>query len=204
MEEMRTNEIMMTIMTNTNNIISLNGDATATPPTSGSVMDLMTRNTNIDGQITTVNDTIATQTTTVDTQTSDNGDNQTLLDSLTPMVEMNAALTDYYNRNASPITFDQSIIEMLDGTEFCVADGVPFELYATLASTGMTNAFVMDLSLRDVADMNTIYAASQVPTTLNNPIVSRDRDMSILYKGVGTGQPVSLYYGAVSNPTSMN
>lgn len=93
---------------------------------------------------------------------------------------------------------------MLDGTEFCVAAGVPFELYATLASTGMTNAFVMDLSLRDVADMNTIYAASQVPTTLINPIVSRDRDMSILYKGVGTGQPVSLYYGAVSNPTSMN
>ena len=103
---MRTNEIMMTIMTNTNNIISLNGDATAVPPTSGSVMDLMTRNTNIDGQITTVNDTISTQTTTVGTQTTDNGDNQTLLDSLTPMVENNAALTDYYNRNASPITFD--------------------------------------------------------------------------------------------------
>lgn len=106
MEEMRTNEIMMTIMTNTNNIISLNGDATAVPPTSGSVMDLMTRNTNIDGQITTVNDTIAAQTSTVDTQTTDNGDNQTLLDSLTPMVEMTAALTDYYNRNESPITFD--------------------------------------------------------------------------------------------------
>lgn len=93
---------------------------------------------------------------------------------------------------------------MLDGTQFCVAAGVPFELYATLASTGMTNAFVMDLSLRDVADMTNIYAASQVPTTLMNPIVSRDRDMSILFKGVGTGQPVSLYYGAVSNPTAAN
>ena len=103
---MRTNEIMMTIMTNTNNIISLNGDATATPPTSGSIMDLMTRNTNVDGQITTVNDTISTQTTTVNTQTTDNGDNQTLLDSLTQMVAMTAASTDYYNRNSAAITFD--------------------------------------------------------------------------------------------------
>ena len=204
MEEMRTNEIMMTIMTNTNNIISLNGDATAVPPTSGSVMDLMTRNTLIDGQITTVNDTISTQTTTVTTQTTDNDDNQTLLDSLTPMVNNNAALTDYYNRNESLLTFEESTIDMLDGTQFCVAAGVPFELYATLASTGMTNAFLMDLSLRDVADMNTIYAASQVPTNLMNPIVSRDRDMSILFKGVGTGQPVSLYYGAVTNPTALN
>ena len=113
---MRTNEIMMTIMTNTNNIISLNGDATAVPPTSGSVMDLMTRNTLIDGQITTVNDTISTQTTTVTTQTTDNDDNQTLLDSLTPMVNNNAALTDYYNRNESLLTFEESTIDMLDGT----------------------------------------------------------------------------------------
>lgn len=113
---MRTNEIMMTIMTNTNNIISLNGDATAVPPTSGSVMDLMTRNTLIDGQITTVNDTISAQTTTVTTQTTDNDDNQTLLDSLTPMVNNNAALTDYYNRNESLLTFEESTIDMLDGT----------------------------------------------------------------------------------------
>lgn len=68
---MKTNEIMMTIMTNTDNVNTLNGDAS----TMGSIMNLMTRNTTIDGEITAVNQTVNTQTTTVGTQTTDNGDN---------------------------------------------------------------------------------------------------------------------------------
>ena len=64
----------------------------------------------------------------------------------------------------------------------------------------MTNAWVSDLSLRDDTNNDTIYAASQIPTDLSNSIVARDRDMSILYKGVGTGMTTSLYVGAVTNP----
>ena len=77
--------------------------------------------------------------------------------------------------------------------------GVPYELYATLSSTGMNSAYVSGLQLRDI-DLVTgmVYAASEVPI-LADAILSRDRDMSILYTGVGTGQPVGLFNTAVTN-----
>ena len=36
-------------------------------------------------------------------------------------------------------------------------------------------------------DSNMVLAASSVPETIGDPIVERDRDHSILYKGFGTG-----------------
>ena len=64
----------------------------------------------------------------------------------------------------------------------------------------MNSAYVSGLLLRD-SDPATgvVYAASEVPI-LADPILSRDRDMSILYTGVGTGQPVQLFNTAVTNP----
>ena len=75
MAEAKTNEIMMTIMTNTANVIGLNRDPSAMPPTEGSVMALMDRNTVINGEIDTVNTTIGTQTGTVATQMTNNETN---------------------------------------------------------------------------------------------------------------------------------
>ena len=37
-------------------------------------------------------------------------------------------------------------------------------------------------------DSDMILAASSVPETIGDPIVERDRDHSILFKGLGTGE----------------
>ena len=71
--------------------------------------------------------------------------------------------------------------------------GVPYEFYTTISTTGVNNGYITNLSLREVDAMGNptnIIAQSDAPDTINSAVVSRDRDMSILFKGVGTGNPV--------------
>ena len=105
-QEMKAQEIMMTIMENTMNQETLNGDAA----TEGSVAQLMQRNTTIQNNITMANNSIMTQTTTVEGQETDNTTNQATLDTLRMMIDMTAAPTDFFAINSQAITFDNFVM----------------------------------------------------------------------------------------------
>ena len=48
-----------------------------------------------------------------------------------------------------------------------------------------------------------ILAASTVPESISDPIVERDRDHSILFKGVGTGEMLQVYYSSFNGALQM-
>lgn len=206
-EERRTNEIMMTIMENTTKQISLNGGTDNGSVIEGSILQLMQDNTATDSSITNVNGMIGTQNMTIDDQKMANDDNQMKIDELEPMIQMMAATTDYFDINEAQITFTQAGPAAINNTQFCVPMGVPYEFYATIAASGMFNGYLTDFSLRQDDQPGVpgvTIAASSSPSTTMGSIIPRDRDMSILFKGTGTGQNLSLYQSAVTGASIGN
>lgn len=113
--------------------------------------------------------------------------NETLIQQLEAEILPGVVATDYFYQNSSQITFTSGFGMIPMTTPFCVPMGTAFEVYATMSSSGMVNGYIHDLSLREVANDSQIIAQSSAPSLTMDPIIPRDRDMSILYKGIGTG-----------------
>ena len=101
-----------------------------------------------------------------------------------------AASTDFYGTNSQEITY-MLPVGQLDGAEFCVPSGVPFEFYSSLSTDTVTNGAVSALQLVKSSDTGTTIVESSQSDMIGS-LDMRDHQYSINYKGVGDGNPFQV------------
>ena len=112
-----------------------------------------------------------------------------------------AASGDFYGTNSQILSFDMPS-GVVDGAEFCVPTGVPFEFYSSMSTMTQVNGAVSALQLVKASDPTTIIVESSQDEMLDT-LDNRDHNYSINYKGVGDGSPFQVYYSAVQGAGQM-
>lgn len=125
------------------------------------------------------------------------------LDAIIPIIEAQAVGGDFWVTNASEIDFNMGSSSQVDSnSSFCVPAGVPFEFFTTIAAQQEANAAVTGLQLVNI-DGNTIVASQDVNEMVMSINTTRDRDMSLTYKGVGSGENLAIHYTSLQGNTQM-
>ena len=191
--ELKTAEIMMTVMANDATIAII--AAPAVDMTDGSIELLTSDTTTATNALNTEQGRIDTAVTDIMTNANFIIQQQMDIVALAARIDAMAASGDFYGTNSQALTFDMNS-GVVDGAEFCVPTGVPFEFYSSMSTMSQINGAVSALQLVKASDPTTVIVESSQDEMLNT-LDMRDHNYSINYKGVGDGSPFQVYYSAV-------